>query len=104
MTRLMAEMAEQRPVGFVHRGARLFARKVIGLGGPNCDQALLVSRYRRHDAAVILHGVFQEVENKATYGILRAVRVRQAPAQERVEEMSLCLADPTPPVHAILRR
>lgn len=54
MAGLVAEMAKQRAVGFVHRAARLFARRIVGLCGADGDQAFLVTGHSRHDKAVAL--------------------------------------------------
>ncbi len=57
-------MAEKRAIGLVHHRARLFARDVVGFGSADCDQPFLVPGHCRHDIAVALNGILEEIENE----------------------------------------
>lgn len=76
MAGLMAEMAEQGAIGFVHRAARLFARRIVGLRGADGDQAFLVAGHSRHDIAVALDRILEEIEDQAALRVLRPIGMR----------------------------
>jgi hypothetical protein len=99
----MPEMAEQRAIRLVHRRACQLAGQVISFRRSDCDQPLLVSGHGRNNVAVKPDGILEEIENEAANRVLLAIGVRQFPAQQRVEEMPLCLADAPPPVDSVLR-
>lgn len=63
MAGLVAEMAKQGAIGFVHRAARLFARRIVGLSGADGDQAFLMAGHSRHDKAVALYRILEEIED-----------------------------------------
>lgn len=104
MAGLVAEMAEQRAVWLVHRDADLLAGGIIGLGGADRDQAVLVAGHGRLDGAIGLDFINEEIEDEAAIGILVTIDARQVPAHHRVEEMPLRLTDAAPLVEPLFRR
>lgn len=101
MTGLVAEVAEQRPVGLVHRHARHFARHVVRLGRADGNQAVVVAGHGGHDEAGAVDLVLEEIEHQPALRIFAAIGMRQFETQKRIKQMALCLPYPAPAVDTL---
>ncbi len=94
VTDLMAKVAEQRAIGFAHRGADALAFRVVGFPDRERDEPVVVAGH--HILAVGLRRLAQEVEGQAMRRIVGPVGQRQVQAQKRVEQPMLGGLDPCP--------
>ena len=87
MPDLVAEMAEQRAVRFVHGGAPLLALGVVGFLERERDQAVIVTGH--HPRAVDLRRACQEIEHQALAAIVALSVERQIELHQCIEQPML---------------
>ena len=81
---LVPHVAQQRTVGLAQLGPSPLELDVVGLGQRHRDQPVVVAGH--HPGRLIVSGVGQKIEGKATRLILAFGRVRQAQFEQRVEQ------------------
>jgi hypothetical protein len=86
---LVAKVAEQRAVGFVHRDAATLAHRVVGLGEVDGDHAVGMTSEDCRMLFVDDRRIGEEVELQPSLGVDRLGDHRQPKGQETVDEPPL---------------
>ena len=86
MADLVAEMAQQRAVGFVHAGAPIFALGIVGFAQGNGDDAIVVAG---HHPLAGLGIVGEEAEGEAMLAVLVTGMERQVQPDQGIEQALL---------------
>jgi hypothetical protein len=89
MTAFVTKVTKQRPVQFMDRLPRLFARRVIGLGGTNGDETFVVATHCGYNHSTGKMLIFEKIEHQSARWILGAIGMRKVPAQNGIEEVLL---------------